>query len=56
MASRLLNTMGISVQKLYIDLLAAMGEDALLLKMRCSVEIPENGEVPHRPLTATAAI
>ena len=28
MASRLLNTMGISVQKLYIDLLAAMGEDA----------------------------
>ena len=27
-ASRLLNTMGISVQKLYIDLLAAMGEDA----------------------------
>lgn len=27
-ASRLLNTMGISIQKLYIDLLAAMGEDA----------------------------
>lgn len=27
-ASRLLNTMGISIQKLYVDLLAAMGEDA----------------------------
>ncbi|MGC6175224.1 ATP-dependent Clp protease ATP-binding subunit [Lacrimispora sp. 38-1] len=27
-ASRLLNTIGISVQKLYIDVLAAMGEDA----------------------------
>ena len=32
MASRLLNTMGISVQKLYIDLLAAMGEDAPSIK------------------------
>ena len=31
-ASRLLNTMGISVQKLYIDLLAAMGEDAPSVK------------------------
>ena len=31
-ASRLLNTMGISVQKLYIDLLAAMGEDAPSIK------------------------
>ncbi|MDO5415935.1 MAG: ATP-dependent Clp protease ATP-binding subunit [Lachnospiraceae bacterium] len=28
MASRLLNTLGISIQKLYIDLLSAMGEDA----------------------------
>ena len=27
-ASRLLNTIGISIQKLYIDVLAAMGEDA----------------------------
>ncbi len=27
-ASRLLNTMGVSVQRLYIDLLAAMGEDS----------------------------
>ena len=27
-ASRLLNTMGVSIQKLYMDLLAAMGEDA----------------------------
>lgn len=27
-ASRLLNTMGISIQKLYMDLLSAMGEDA----------------------------
>lgn len=27
-ASRLLNTMGISIQRLYMDLLAAMGEDA----------------------------
>lgn len=27
-ASRLLNTIGVSIQKLYIDLLAAMGEDA----------------------------
>ena len=27
-ASRLLNTMGISVQKLYVDLLSSMGEDA----------------------------
>ena len=31
-SSRLLNTMGISVQKLYIDLLAAMGEDAPSIK------------------------
>ena len=31
-ASRLLNTMGISVQKLYIDRLAAMGEDAPSIK------------------------
>lgn len=31
-ASRLLNTMGISIQKLYIDLLAAMGEDAPAVK------------------------
>ena len=31
-SSRLLNTMGISVQKLYIDLLAAMGEDAPSVK------------------------
>ena len=31
-ASRLLNTMGISVQKLYIDLQAAMGEDAPSIK------------------------
>ena len=31
-ASRLLNTMGISVQKLYIDLLADMGEDAPSIK------------------------
>lgn len=31
-ASRLLNTMGISVQKLYIDLLAAIGEDAPSIK------------------------
>ena len=53
-ASRLLNTMGISVQKLtFWQLWVKM---RLLLKMRCSVEIPENGEVPHRPLTATAAI
>lgn len=27
-ASRLLNTMGVSIQKLYVDLLSAMGEDA----------------------------
>ncbi len=27
-ASRLLNTMGISIQKMYVDLLSAMGEDA----------------------------
>ncbi len=27
-ASRLLNTMGVSIQKLYVDVLAAMGEDA----------------------------
>lgn len=31
-ASRLLNTIGVSVQKLYIDLLAAMGEDAPAVK------------------------
>ncbi len=31
-ASRLLNTIGISVQKLYVDLLAAMGEDAPSVK------------------------
>ena len=27
-AVRLLNTMGISIQKIYLDLLSAMGEDA----------------------------
>lgn len=31
-ASRLLNTIGINIQKLYIDLLAAMGEDAPAVK------------------------
>ncbi len=31
-AVRLLNTMGISVQKLYVDVLAAMGEDSSLYK------------------------
>lgn len=31
-ASRLLNTMGVNVQKLYIDLLSAMGEDAPSIK------------------------
>ena len=31
-ASRLLNTIGVSIQKLYIDLLAAMGEDAPAVK------------------------
>ena len=31
-ASRLLNTIGVSVQKIYIDLLAAMGEDAPTVK------------------------
>ena len=57
MASRLLNTMGISVQKLYIDLLAAMGEDAPSIKDEMQRgKFRKNGEVPHRPLTATAAI
>lgn len=56
MASRLLNTMGISVQKLYIDLLAAMGEDAPSIKDEMQRGNSGNGEVPHRPLTATAAI
>lgn len=55
-ASRLLNTIGISVQKLYIDLLAAMGEDAPPSKMRCSGAAMESGAVQHRLLTATAAI
>ena len=32
MASRLLNTIGVSIQKVYIDLLAAMGEDAPAVK------------------------
>lgn len=31
-ASRLLNTIGVSIQKIYIDLLAAMGEDAPTVK------------------------
>lgn len=31
-ASRLLNTIGVNIQKLYIDLLAAMGEDAPAVK------------------------
>ena len=31
-ASRLLNTIGVSIQKVYIDLLAAMGEDAPAVK------------------------
>ena len=31
-ASRLLNTMGINIQKLYVDTLVAMGEDANLYK------------------------
>lgn len=31
-AVRLLNTMGISIQKLYVDVLAAMGEDSALYK------------------------
>jgi len=52
-ASRLLNTVYRNYILTFWQLWVKM---RLLLKMRCSVEIPENGEVPHRPLTATAAI
>lgn len=37
-ASRLLNTIGVSIQKLYIDLLAAMGEDAPAVKDEISAK------------------
>ena len=31
-AARLLNTIGISLQKIYVDILVAMGEDGSLIK------------------------
>ena len=59
MASRLLNTIGISIQKLYIDVLAAMGEDAPANKEELLKGSRTKGSTPtldsySRDLTALA--
>lgn len=59
-ASRLLNTMGIGIQKLYIDVLAAMGEDAPANKEELMKSQKSKGNTPtldsySRDLTALAA-
>ncbi|RFZ80745.1 ATP-dependent Clp protease ATP-binding subunit [Lacrimispora amygdalina] len=59
-ASRLLNTIGISVQKLYIDVLAAMGEDAPANKEELMKSGKSKGSTPtldsySRDLTELAA-
>lgn len=47
-ASRLLNTMNVSVQKLYVDLMAAMGDDAPASKDDSAARIKrENGSTPN---------
>lgn len=58
-ASRLLNTIGISIQKLYIDVLAAMGEDAPANKEELLKGSRTKGSTPtldsySRDLTALA--
>ena len=55
-ASRLLNTIGVNIQKLYIDLLAAMGEDAPAAKDDLREPGPESAAMPRLPWTATAGI
>lgn len=59
-ASRLLNTMAISIQKLYIDVLAAMGEDAPANKEELMRNSKAKGNTPtldsySRDLTELAA-
>lgn len=59
-ASRLLNTIGISIQKLYIDVLAAMGEDAPAGKDELMKTPKSKGSTPtldsySRDLTELAA-
>ncbi len=54
-ASRLLNTMNVNVQKLYIDLLGAMGEDAPTDREELPREAGGRG-TPRRPWTITAGI
>ena len=47
-ASRLLNTMNISVQKLYVDLMAAMGDDAPTARDDAMSRVKkENGSTPN---------
>lgn len=50
-ASRLLNTMSVNMQKLYVDILAAMGEDTNLYK-----EDFQNGKPIRRKRDATAML
>lgn len=54
-AVRLLNTMGISVQKLYVDVLTAMGEDSSLYKEDLGRKQNKKRE-RHQPSTITAGI
>ena len=55
-ASRLLNTMGISVQKLYIIFWQQWEKMHHLPGKRCKTAAWGKGAVLHRPLTASAAI
>ncbi len=52
-ASRLLNTMGVSIQKLYMDLLAAMGEDAPANREEMQGSIKSSGGTKNRVSTPT---
>ena len=53
-ALRLLNTLGISIQKLYLDLLAAMGEDARRPGRISRAREGAEGGTPPPPWTAIA--
>lgn len=44
-ASRLLNTLSVNVQKMYVDTLIAMGEDVSSIRMNSRTENPESGEM-----------
>ena len=49
-ASRLLNTMGINVQKIYVDVIAAMGEDPAKFRDEIQKRKQVNGSDTSTPI------